>query len=235
MADVDPRDEYQARLRQDIPRELFLDVQDKFPIASAGAKTAVFGSELAKPAMALDDRRGNRAAGLVRFQFWDQAFEDIVARHGGELIASIPLDDLKGEPKSQPLYLTTARFGGTLLGFCSHRDVDDLPVSNQTRRALCAFNQGLDLDLFSKESFGERRRFASILVRRDRFDIGKIASISIGLIDAKVSSYIVKSEINEFVAGYGAVQSVDRVIPLKRRARRFGQRGPDSDAAGKET
>jgi len=198
-----PCPDYPAEVRKDIRRELLIDVQDWFATATKQADLAISGShKLVEQGIALGSRRRNQTAGLVRYFITDEAFEQLINRHGGELVPSVKVESKSG-PQDHPLYLTTARFGGTLVGFASHFNTGDLPVKNATRKALCALNQGLIPDLASDpELYVDRERFVLIMVRRDRHDIGKIASITIGMADRQITQFIMEMNINDFLASY---------------------------------
>ena len=66
----------------------------------------------------LGARRGNQMAGMLRFHVTDEAFEQIVAKLEGEFVGQVQVSGIDGT-EMRPLYLTTARFGGTLIGFAS--------------------------------------------------------------------------------------------------------------------
>lgn len=203
-------DEQQAHIldgiRRDVPRALFVDVQQHFPIAAQQAEVSVSTSkETTTGGVALSRKRQSKAVGLVRHQLLDEMFENAITRNGGEFVSRVPVEFGKDEVRELPVYLTTGRFGGTLVGFASHRDANDAPVKNATRSALCNQNRGLDGDLFrSREKFTDRERFVVIMVQRDPSAIGKLASISVGVANTKVEQFIVLEKIEEFLAGYGA-------------------------------
>ncbi|MEW9308208.1 hypothetical protein [Labrys neptuniae] len=231
-------DEQQAYIlegiRRDVPRALFVDVQQQFPIAAQQAEESILASkEKTTSGVLLSRKRQSKAVGLVRHQFLDQMFEDAIIRNGGEFISRVPVEFGKGKIRELPVYLTTARFNGTLVGFASHRDAYDAPVKNATRSALCSQNKGLDDDLFrSRESFTDRERFVLIMVQRDPFAIGKLASISVGVANTKVEQFIVLEKIEEFLAGYGASRKKPKHgVKLRRVTKSFKDTiaGTDSD------
>ncbi|MFK0690906.1 hypothetical protein ACFX5Q_22280 [Mesorhizobium sp. IMUNJ 23033] len=233
-------DEQQAHIldgiRRDVPRALFVDVQQDFPIGARQAEMSVaVSTETTTGGVSLSRKRQSKAAGLVRHQVLDEMFEKAIVRNGGEFVSRVKVEFGADEVRELPVYLTTGRFGGTLVGFASHRLGDDAPVKNATRLALCSGNRGLDGDLFrSRESFTDRERFVVTMVQRDPFAIGKLASISVGVADTKVEQFIVLEKIEEFLAGYGASREAPkRGIALRSVIRSFKDTmaGMESDQA----
>ena len=223
--------DYQGEVRRDIPRDFLVDVNDYFATAAKQAEAAIVKSHQAvEGGIPLGARRRNQGVGLFRYFITDEAFEQLVARHGGEPVSSVKIEG-GDEPKSAPLYLTTARFGGTLVGFASHFEEDDLPSKNATRKALCAQNMGLTPDLFmAPELYRDRERFVIIMVRRDRSDIGKIASITVAIADRLISRFVMQSNINDFLASYGTTAVAAKpTIELKKGVGRL--RGDDKGPA----
>lgn len=231
MISDDLRRAYEAALRTDIPRPVLVEVAQSFPLAAAQARTAVLNStDVVEGGVQLSRPRAAKAAGLLRFQVLDEAFEQIVLRNGGEIISRVAIDHGSDGAKDAPVFLTTGKFGGTLLGFASHREITDLPIRNASRVALCSQNRGLIRDMFAPlESFDQRDRFALVLAQRDPSDIGRIASLNISIIDPKFEGFLLQSDLNDFLAGYGERPAVPvRTIELKRDARRFKDKdGPD--------
>lgn len=227
--------DYQAAVRKDIPRPLLVDVKAAFETAAMQAKKAILNSHTAVDGgIVLGERRGNRAAGLIRFEVTDEAFEGILSRHGGTFISQVKVSR-RDEVRQSPIYLTTAQFGGTLLGFASHREVLDLPSKNATRKALCEQNVGLGRDLFrGPELYVDRERFVLIMVQRDRFDIGTVASMTVAIVDPMITQFVMQKDINEFVASYGTEPVVARGIVLKKDAGRFRGKGDEGDEKKRE-
>lgn len=229
-------DEQQAHIldgiRRDVPRALFVDVQQHFPIAAQQAEASVSTSkEITTGGVALSRKRQSKAVGLVRHQLLDEMFENAIVRNGGEFVSRVPVE-FGEDVRELPVYLTTGRFGGTLVGFASHRDANDAPVKNATRSALCNQNRGLDGDLFrSREKFTDRERFVVIMVQRDPSAIEKLASISVGVANTKVDQFIVLEKIEEFLAGYGA----SREAPKRGVALRSVSKSFKDTIAGTET
>ena len=179
---------YEAAVRRDIPRSVLIEVSQSFPLAAAQARAAVANSHRSiEGGTSLSRSREAKAAELVRFQVLDEMFEQIVTRNGGEFIFRVPIDHGRNRSKEAPIFLTTGKFGGTLLGFASDREKNDLPIRNASRLALSSQNRGLTSDMFAPlENFAQRSRFALILAQRDPDDIGKISSMTITLVDPKL-------------------------------------------------
>lgn len=235
MISDDLRRAYEDALRADIPRSVLVEVAQSFPIATAQAQAAVVKStDAVEGGLRLSRSRAAKAAGLLRFQVLDEAFEQIVLRNGGEIVSRVPIEHGQDGAKEAPVYLTTGKFGGTLLGFASHREITDLPIKNASRIALSSQNRGLVQDMFAApESFGHRDRFALILAQRDPSNIGRIASLNLSLIDPKFEGFLMQADLNEFLAGYGERPVVKaRKIELKRGARRFKDKGKPDQSSG---
>ena len=228
------REHYEAAVRADIPRSVLVEVSEAFPLAAMQARASVAESAKAiDGGFALTKLREARAAGLLRHQVTDQAFEQILLQNEAELISRVPVDRGPTDARDAPVFLTTGKFGGTLLGFASHREANDLPIKNATRLALCSQNRGLVGDLFTPlEAFSARPRSVLIPVQRDPFDIGKIGSISISLIDPKVEGFLFQRKLNDFLSSYGERSVSGRKIELKADARRFRDKSGRDRASG---
>ncbi|MBZ9908081.1 hypothetical protein LB557_18890 [Mesorhizobium sp. BR115XR7A] len=236
MVDDEQRAHILDGIRRDIPRALLVDIQQDFPIGARQAEVSVkVSTETTTGGVMLSRKRESKAVGLIRHQVFDEMFEKAIVRNGGEFVSRVKVEFGPDVVRELPVYLTTGRFGGTLVGFASHRDADDAPVKNATRLALCGQNRGLDVDLFrAQESFTDRERFVVIMVQRDPFAIGKLASISIGVADTKVEQFIVLEKMEEFLAGYGTSRETPRRgIALRSVARSFKDTiaGAESDQA----
>lgn len=206
MISEDRRLEIENGIRRAVPRDLFVDIMQEFPAAAEQADKAVGESHKAVvDGVTLSRIRQSKAVGLVRHQLLDEVFERALINHGGEAVRSVQVETGPDEFKAAPLHLTTALFGNTLVGFASHREVQEAPVKNATRRALCHQNRGLSPDFFhGPEMFTDRERFVLIMVRRDRALLGKIASMTISILDSRGENFLFQSDIAEFLAGYGA-------------------------------
>ncbi|MGB3878260.1 MAG: hypothetical protein WA980_20605 [Shinella zoogloeoides] len=204
--------EFEQAIRRAVPRELFVEVKERFPLAAEQADAAVRNSHTAVTnGVPLSRGRQSKATGLVRHQLIDQVFEEILARHGGTAVTSVPVETAPDEIKAAPIHLTTGSFDDTLVGFASHRELLDAPSKNATRRALCHQNRGLSEDLFhSLELFKDRQRFVLIMVRRDPAVLGKIASITVCIADSRAEVFLYQSDIDDFLAGYGAAATIEK-------------------------
>ncbi|KXG84336.1 hypothetical protein [Agrobacterium bohemicum] len=211
--------EFEAAIRRDIPRNALVEVKTMFPCAAEQADVAVSTSHTAiVDGVPLSRFRQSRAVGLMRHNIIDEAFEGILARNGAEFVKSVPVEYAPDEIALAPVHLTTGVFGHTMVGFASHRELTDTPVKNATRRALCYQNRGLSADLFHPpEMFSDRKRMAVIMVRRDPNVLGKLASLTLSVLDSRQETFIYQSDIDEFLAGYGvgAVPVVKRPVMLK--------------------
>ncbi len=229
--------DYNIEVRRDVPRDFLIDVEEYFCTAAQQAEAAVARSHKAiDRGIAMGVRRRNQGVGLVRYLITDEIFEQLIARHGGDIVRTVEIEGRDG-PKAVPLHLTTARFGATLVGFASHFSSDDLPIKNATRKALCAQNAGLARDLLSGlELYRDRERFVLIMVRRDRYEIGKIASIDIAIADRQISRFLSQVNIKEFLASYGARSTGPKTaeVHLKKGAGRLRGKGTRSERTGTE-
>ena len=227
--------DYKADVRRDVPREFFVDVTEAFRAAAKQAQRAVTQSHIGVDGgVHLGTLRRHRVIGLVRFQLSDEIFEQIVAQHGGEFVGQVPVEGIDG-PVARPIFLTTARFGGTLIGFASHHEPDDLPVKNASRIALAAQNAGLSRDMFyESELYVDRERFVLILVQRDHFDIGGIASMTVAMIDPTFSTLVMQSEINEFLASYGTAPKAKSGFTLRKDPGSYREQDVPAEEAKKK-
>jgi hypothetical protein len=177
-------------------------------------------------------RRSNQSIGLLRFNITDEVFEQLVAKHGGDFVGQVLVDTGRDEgPETRAVYLTTAKFGTTLVGFASHHDLQDLPSRNVSRRALCAQNVGLGPDLFRRELYADRDRFVVIMIQRDPYDVGSISSMTVAMSDPKMSQFLMQIDINDFVAGYVLRSKSPAGVVLKKVERRFKDRAASSARA----
>lgn len=223
MISDEQRSEILAGIRGVIPRSLLVDVQQQFPVAASQAEAAVTASKEAVSAgVTLSRKRASKATGLVRFQMIDEMFENSIVRAGGEFVNSIEIEKKPGETRKAPVFLTTGRFGGTMVGFASHREKDDLPVKNASRIVLCSQNRGLMQDMFQPlEKFTERERFVLIMVRRDRHSIGKLEEMTVCVVSSDLKQFLIQESLTEFLAGYGTDTSATKkssiqLKPVKR-------------------
>lgn len=211
--------EFEAAIRRDIPRNVLVEVKALFPRAAEQADIAVSTSHKAVPdGLPLSRYRQSRSVGLIRHSIIDEAFEQILVRNGAEFVKSVPVEYSPDEVRNAPVHLTTGVFGHTMVGFASHRELSDTPVKNATRRALCYQNRGLAPDFFhAPEMFNDRQRMVIIMVRRDPNVLGKIASLTLSVVDSKQEAFIFQADIDEFLAGYGAedAASVKRPVVFK--------------------
>ena len=205
MISDERRFQFENAIRRAIPRDLLLEIKEQFPMAAMQADEAVRQSHKAVTnGVPLSRVRESKAIGLVRHQLLDEIFEQALLRHGGERVKSVPVEVNPDEFKSAPLHLTTGVFGSTLVGFASHRELEETPIKNATRKALCHQNRGLTPDFFhGLEMFNDRQRFVLIMVRRDPALLGKIASITISISDSRGEQFIYQLSIEDFLAGYG--------------------------------
>ncbi|MFN7091392.1 MAG: hypothetical protein ACK4P4_12630 [Allorhizobium sp.] len=225
MISDERRYEFEAAIRRDLPRSVLVEVKAQFPVAAEQADVAVRTSHSAVAnGLPLSRRRQSRSVGIFRHNIIDEAFEQILARHGAEFVKSVPVEYSPDEIRQSPVHVTTGVFGQTMVGFASHREVLDAPVKNASRRALCHQNRGLSPDFFHPlEMFSDRQRMVLIMVRRDPTALGKIASMTIGIVDSKLENFIYQADIDEFLAGYGveSVAHAKRAVVLKSVKRGF--------------
>ncbi|WP_407975850.1 hypothetical protein ACJKIH_11570 [Brucella pseudogrignonensis] len=206
--------EFESAIRRDLPRNVLVEVKTLFPRAAEQADIAVSTSHKAvTDGLPLSRYRQSRSVGLIRHNIIDEAFEQILTRNGAEFVKSVPVEYTPDEVKLAPVHLTTGVFGHTMVGFASHRELYDTPVKNASRRALCYQNRGLSPDFFHPpEMFSDRQRMVIIMVRRDPTVLGKIASLTLSVVDSKQETFIYQVDIDEFLAGYGA----EGAAPVKR-------------------
>lgn len=239
MIHIERKFEFEAAIRRDIPRNALVEVKTIFPRAAEQADVAVSTSHTTiVEGVPLSRYRQSRAVGLIRHNIIDEAFERILARNGAEFVKSVPVEYSPDEIALAPVHLTTGIFGNTMVGFASHRELTDTPVKNATRRALCYQNRGLSADLFHQpEMFNDRKRMVLIMVRRDPNVLGKLASLTLSILDSKQETFIYQSDIDEFLAGYGtsATPIVKRPVMLKPVRTSFKDNNGDTSRDHRET
>lgn len=211
MISVERKIEFETAIRRDIPRNALVEVKTLFPRAAEQADIAVRTShEAVSDGLSLSRHRQSRSVGLIRYNIIDEAFEQILHRNGAEFVKSVPVEFVPDELALAPVHLTTGVFGQTMVGFASHRELSDVPIRNASRRALCYQNRGLSPDFFHPpEMFADRQRMLIIMVRRDPIELGKIASLTLSIMDSKQDSFIYQADIDDFLAGYGSENAGD--------------------------
>ncbi|MGO6921259.1 hypothetical protein ACCS39_27390 [Rhizobium ruizarguesonis] len=216
MVTDERRFEFEAAIRREVPRNVFVEVKEQFPLAAEQADAAVRTSHVAvSNGVTLSRQRQSKAIGLVRHQITDEVFEQVMLRNGGEFVKSVPVEYKPDEIRDAPVHLTVALFGHTMVGFASHRELLDTPVKNASRRALCYQNRGLSPDFFHPpEMFNDRKRLVLIMVRRDPAILGKIASMTVSVLDSKLETFLYQSDIEDFLAGYGAAAVSGKAPPI---------------------
>ncbi|MCB1467497.1 MAG: hypothetical protein KDK08_10240 [Rhizobiaceae bacterium] len=221
-------EDHKAAVRVDVPRGLLIDFAERVKLAARQSKlTVVRESRPTADEIRLAPQRANKVAGLIRHEYVDEVFSAICDRFEGERLGSVLVGEGKDE-KAKPLFLSTYRFGGTLLGFASHFHRDDLPRLNKTRKALCSLNAGLLPDMFRPpEVFTENERFAVLMLQRSPSDIGAYSSVSIGIVDARGIQYVFQEELSDFLSGYGSAPS-----RVERRTIRLRERKKGSERQG---
>lgn len=230
------RFEFEAAIRRDVPRNVFVEVNEQFPLAAEQADAAVRSSHGAvNNGVMLSRPRQSKAIGLVRHQIIDEAFEQIMLRNGAEFVKSVPVEYQPDEIRDTQVHLTTGLFGHTMVGFASHRELTDAPVKNASRRALCYQNRGLSPDFFHPpEMFNDRKRLVLIMVRRDPVILGKIASMTVSVLDSKLETFIYQADIDDFLAGYGTAPVSGKAPPLLKAVTRGYKASRDSNNAEAE-
>ncbi|WP_086994822.1 hypothetical protein [Rhizobium sullae] len=230
------RFEFEAAIRRDVPRNVFVEVKEQFPRAAEQADAAVRSSHgSVTNGVTLSRPRQSKAIGLVRHQITDEVFEQVMLRNGGEFIKSVPVEYKPDEVKDAPVHLTTGLFGHTMVGFASHRELEDAPVKNASRRALCYQNRGLSPDFFHPpEMFSDRKRLVLIMVRRDPAILGKIASMTVSVLDSKLETFLYQSDIEDFLAGYGTAPVTGKAPPVLKSVARSYKASRGENAAMKK-
>lgn len=214
-----------------VPRGFWVDVMDHFAAAAAGAKRAVFDNT------SLEVARAHRVAGLMRHAMLSQEFEQLCDTHGGELVHSVRIDDPFYGIEDRRLFLSTYRFGSLLIGFASHRSAEELPSRTQTRQALAMLNASMTPSLFAEPlPFSAEERFLVVMVRRDEHDIGKIAALTVALLDGVQHEFLFQRPIEDMLASYEEpAETATNLVPTaKRSAPPFRER-PGEPNVGRKT
>ncbi|WP_077960744.1 hypothetical protein [Ensifer adhaerens] len=225
--------EIETAIRRDLPRNVLVEVKEFFPLAAQQADAAISMSHNAVAnGVKLSRQRQSKTTGLFRHNIIDEAFEQILVRNGGEFVKSVPVEYGPDDIRQAPVHVTTGVFGHTMVGFASHKELQDVPVRNASRRALCHQNRGLSPDFFHPpEMFNDRQRLVLIMVRRDPIALGKLASISLCVVDSRLETFIYQSELDEFLSGYGAEPSGVGKRPIELKVVKRGFKDTQGESA----
>jgi hypothetical protein len=180
-----PMPTVKARLRQVLPRDLFIDLDDTARAASLKAH------EVVRDHTGLKKKRNARGAeGQLRFRILEEDFETTCALHGGRLLDGgvMPNTDLKIH---QPFMRFEQEGQGVILALATMPATGELPAKNKSRLAGVTINYNLSLRL-DLDGTGPQVGdiFAVLLVARDRERAGKIEEIALGVIESNFESFL---------------------------------------------
>lgn len=188
-----------ARLRQVLPRDLLIDLDDAVRAGSLKAH------EVIRDHAGLKRKRNARGAeGQLRFRILEEDFETTCALHGGRPLEGgvMPSTDLAIH---QPFMRFEQGGRGVILALASMPATGELPAKNKSRVAGVAINYNLSLRLDldgTAPKVGDI--FAVLLVARDREQAGKIEEIALGVIQSDYRSYLYYEALE------GVLAEVDR-------------------------
>ncbi|PXW70114.1 hypothetical protein C7451_11490 [Blastomonas natatoria] len=179
-----------------LPKNLLLDLEDRLRAAALRAFDVV------QKELPLNSKRSREAEGQIRFRLQEQAFEEVVREHGGDLLVDGVMvgTELK-------VFQPFARFAGSdvgvVLGFAAMPEPRKIPVKNQSRAAGVTLNVSLQPSLLDD---GKSPRptdiFALFLTARDRERAGRIEEIAIGVIGSDYKEFIFYESLEALLGGY---------------------------------
>jgi len=225
-------------LRGAITRELSLDLEDRLKAEAAKA------FEMVRERSGLDKKRARELEGQARFRMMEQGFEEVCAKHGGDLLEGgiVPRSDLK---VFQPFMRFETKNRGVILGLASMPEPNSVPAKNKSRLAAVSLNYDLSprLDLDGKgPKIGDV--FALLLVSRDRSKAGRIEEIALGIINAEYTAFLFYEPLEVFLAGdVGAAplkgpspEKPDPTVRLRKQPKKFvPPESPESNEGNKES
>lgn len=179
-----------------LPKNLLLDLEDRLRAA------ALHAFDVVQQELPLNPKRSREAEGQIRFRLQEQAYEEVVCEHGGDLLVDGVMvgTDLK-------VFQPFARFAGSkvgvILGFAAMPEPRKIPVKNQSRAAGVTLNVSLQPSLLDDGTSPRATDvFALFLTARDRERAGRIEEIAIGLIGADYKDFIFYESLEAFLSGY---------------------------------
>jgi hypothetical protein len=199
------------RLRQVLPKDLFIDLKDR-----VGAE-ALRAHEMVRDHSGLDTKRARELVGQARFRMMEKGFQEVCAEHGGLLLDGgvIPQTDLK---IFQPFMRFESQNKGVILGLAAMPVPHVIPAKNQSRVAGVSLNYYLSPRLeFDKASPKVGDVFALFLTARDKQKAGQIEEIAVGVIDSKYETFLFYESLEIFVAGYSPAPNQTKDSPSSNR------------------
>lgn len=182
-----------------LPKNLLLDLEDRLRAAALRAFDVV------QQELPLNRKRSREAEGQIRFRLQEQAYEEVVREHGGDLLVDGVMvgTDLK-------VFQPFARFAGSkvgiILGFAAMPEPRKIPPKNQSRAAGVTLNVSLQPSLLDDgKSPRSSDIFALFLTARDRERAGRIEEIAIGVIGSDYKDFIFYESLEAFLGGYAEV------------------------------
>ncbi len=179
-----------------LPKNLLLDLEDRLRAAALRAFDVV------QKELPLNSKRSREAEGQIRFRLQEQAYEEVVREHGGDLLVDGVMvgTELK-------VFQPFARFAGSdvgvVLGFAAMPEPRKIPVKNQSRAAGVTLNVSLQPSLLDdSKSPRPTDIFALFLTARDRERAGRIEEIAIGVIGSDYKDFIFYESFEALLGGY---------------------------------
>lgn len=179
-----------------LPKNLLLDLEDRLRAAALRAFDVV------QKELPLNRKRSREAEGQIRFRLQEQAYEEVVREHGGDLLVDGVMvgTDLK-------VFQPFARFAGSpvgvILGFAAMPEPRKIPAKNQSRTAGVTLNVSLQPSLLDDgKSPQPTDIFALFLTARDRERAGRIEEVAIGVIGSDYKDFIFYQSLEVFLGGY---------------------------------
>jgi hypothetical protein len=196
-----------SRLRAVLPRDLFIDLEDRLRAESVKAH------EMIRDHSGLMRKRAREAEGQARFRMCEQGFEEVCALQGGHLLEGgvIPMTDLRIH---QPFMRFEQGRQGVILALATMPETGSLPVANKSRLAGVSINYDLSLRL-DLDGKGPKASdiFAVLLVARDRERAGKIEEIALGVIGSNYENFLYYEALDGLLADAADVEADIEAMP----------------------
>ncbi len=183
---------------QALPKDLLIDLEDRL------RAEALKAFEVVRRELPLNAKRSREAEGQIRFRLQEQGYEEVVLKHGGNLLVDGVMlgTDLK---VFQPFARFAGASVGVILGFASMPERRKIPAKNQSRAAGVTLNVRLQPSIFDDENSPKPTDiFVLFLTARDRERAGMIEEIAVGVIGADYKDFIFYESLDSFLSGYVA-------------------------------
>lgn len=189
-------DASKARVRQVLPKDLIIDLEDR---CRAEAQKAF---EVVRDGTGLNQKRARELEGQARFRMMEQGFEEVCKLHGGRLLDGgiIPSTELR---VFQPYMRFEAEGTGVIVGLAAMPEPRTVPHKNKSRVAGASINYTLaphlDLD-DSGPKIGDI--FVLLLFSRDHEKGGQIAELAVGIVNSSYENFLFYEPFDTFLSAH---------------------------------